>query len=78
MAERDARQSEKKRDFSLYDTNDLRDKDRSHYIPPWTDFASFKQEGSLVIAESEGAHVYDSDGKGYIDGIGGLWCVNVG
>ena len=65
-------------DFSRYDTGDLREKDRNHFIHPWTDFATFKQEGSLVIAESEGAYVFDSDGNRYIDGIGGLWCVNVG
>lgn len=32
----------------------------------------------MVVAESEGAYIFDSDGKRYLDGIGGLWCVNVG
>ena len=31
-----------------------------------------------VITRAEGAYVYDGQGKRYIDGIGGLWCVNVG
>ena len=61
-----------------YDTKDLRDKDRNHYIHPWTDFSTFKEQGSLVLAESEGAYIYDSDGERYLDGIGGLWCVNIG
>ena len=52
--------------------------DRDHYIHPWTDFSVFKDKGSLVIAESDGAYVYDSDGNRYLDGIGGLWCVNIG
>ena len=30
------------------------------------------------MAESEGAYVIDSDGGRYLDGIGGLWCVNIG
>ena len=30
------------------------------------------------MAESEGAYVVDSEGNRYIDGIGGLWCVNIG
>ena len=30
------------------------------------------------MAESEGAYVIDSEGNRYIDGIGGLWCVNIG
>ena len=61
-----------------YDTQDLWQKDVDHYIHPWTDFSVFHKEGSLVVAEADGAYVYDSDGGRYIDGIGGLWCVNIG
>ena len=61
-----------------YDTKALWEMDRDHYIHPWTDFSVFKEKGSLVIAESDGAYVIDSDGKRYLDGIGGLWCVNIG
>ena len=61
-----------------YDTQDLWQKDVDHYIHPWTDFSVFHEEGSLVVAEADGAYVYDSDGGRYIDGIGGLWCVNIG
>ena len=61
-----------------YDTKDLWEKDRDHYIHPWTDFSVFHEEGSLVVAEADGPYVYDSDGGRYIDGIGGLWCVNIG
>ncbi|GIS90301.1 MAG: hypothetical protein CM1200mP20_03420 [Pseudomonadota bacterium] len=61
-----------------YDTESLWRKDRDHFIHPWTDFSTFKEEGSMVMANSEGAYVIDSDGNRYIDGIGGLWCVNIG
>ncbi len=61
-----------------YDTQDLWEKDKDHYIHPWTDFSVFHDEGSLVVAEADGPYVYDSDGERYIDGIGGLWCVNIG
>ena len=66
------------KNFPSYDTEDLWRKDRDHFIHPWTDFSTFKEEGSMVIAESEGCYVYDSDGNKYLDGIGGLWCVNIG
>ena len=62
----------------LYDTEALWRQDLDHYIHPWTDFSTFKEEGSLIMAESEGAYVVDSEGNRYIDGIGGLWCVNIG
>ncbi len=61
-----------------YDTKDIWKKDRDHHVHPWTDFATFKEKGSLVLAEAEGAYVSDLEGNRYLDGIGGLWCVNVG
>lgn len=61
-----------------YNTKELWQKDRDHNIHPWTNFASFKEEGSLVMSHAEGPYVYDSDGNQFIDGIGGLWCVNIG
>ena len=61
-----------------YDTPGLWRKDRDHNVHPWTDFSTFKEQGSLVMAESDGCYVYDSDGERYLDGIGGLWCVNIG
>lgn len=63
---------------SKFNTQDLRRKDRDHCIHPWTDFSTFKEEGSLIMAGSEGAYVVDSDGNRYLDGIAGLWCVNIG
>ena len=61
-----------------YNTEVLWRQDLDHYIHPWTDFSTFKEEGSLIMAESDGAYVVDSEGNRYIDGIGGLWCVNIG
>jgi putrescine---pyruvate transaminase len=58
--------------------NSLWQKDRDHFLHPWTHFDSFKRDGSLVIREAEGAYVTDAAGKRYLDGIGGLWCVNIG
>ena len=64
--------------FDQYDTQDIWQKDKDHFIHPWTDFATFHENGSLVVAESDGAYIFDSDGRRYLDGIGGLWCVNAG
>lgn len=61
-----------------YDTEEIRRKDIDHHVHPFTDFAVFKEQGSLVVAEAEGAYIYDSEGNQYLDGIAGLWCVNVG
>jgi putrescine aminotransferase len=37
-----------------------------------------EQDPPLIIARGRGAVVEDIDGKSYVDGVAGLWCVNVG
>lgn len=61
-----------------HDAPRLRDLDRDHVIHPYTDFATFAQEGSQVIVRGDGMHVTDAEGRRYLDGIAGLWCVNIG
>ena len=61
-----------------YDSQDIWSKDKDHHVHPWTDFATFKEKGSLVLTDAEGAYVSDLQGNKYLDGIAGLWCVNVG
>ena len=34
--------------------------------------------GSRIITRAEGCTIYDGDGAALLDGMAGLWCVNVG
>ncbi|MEH6579638.1 MAG: aminotransferase [Amphritea sp.] len=52
--------------------------DKDHFIHPYTDFSTFKEEGSQIIVNAEGAYVSDAEGNRLLDGIAGLWCVNIG
>lgn len=61
-----------------YDTADIVKKDKAHFLHPWLVFDVFKDKGSLPLARAEGAFVYDTDGKQYLDGAAGLWCTNIG
>jgi len=48
-------------------------------VHSFADLDALKQDDArTVITRAEGAYVYDAQGRRYIDGIGGLWCVNVG
>ena len=51
--------------------------DKDHFIHPWTEFESFKKEGSIIFQSAKGSYIFDSNGKKYLDGIGGLWCINI-
>lgn len=47
----------------------------SHLIYPNTNLAATEQ---LVIERGEGVHVFDTNGKRYIEGLAGLWCTGLG
>ena len=53
-------------------------KDRAHVIHPYTDFATFQNEGSHVISGASGCYITDIEGNEYLDAIAGLWCANIG
>ena len=57
---------------------DVWGKDLRHFLHPFTHFDSFNKHGSLIMERAGGCRIKDSGGKSYLDGIGGLWCVNVG
>ena len=52
--------------------------DASHYLHPFTDFKALAVEGARVIERAEGVYLHDSEGRKILDGMAGLWCVNVG
>ncbi|WP_231489491.1 aminotransferase [Billgrantia saliphila] len=61
-----------------YDAQALWQKDKDHFIHPFTDFSLFHDNGCDLITDSDGIYVEDAHGNRFIDGIAGLWCVNVG
>lgn len=60
------------------DIKTLWQQDKDHFVHPFTDFSVFHQEGCDIITDSKGEYVFDGEGNRYLDGIAGLWCVNVG
>ena len=57
---------------------DIWQMDHDHVLHPWTHHDSFREQGSLIVTDARGAHITDINGKRYLDGIGGMWCVNIG
>ncbi|WUH90992.1 aminotransferase [Streptomyces sp. NBC_00433] len=53
-------------------------KDARHVLHPWADLSTLGKEDSLVISGAQGVEVVDSQGRRYLDAIGGMWCVTVG
>jgi 4-aminobutyrate--pyruvate transaminase len=58
--------------------SNLAARDVETLIHPYTQLASFRETGPLVLERGEGVYVYDTEGKAYIEGLAGLWCTSLG
>lgn len=47
-------------------------------VHPYTNLATHRQTGPLILESGKGIYVYDSTGKEYIEGMAGLWCTSLG
>jgi 4-aminobutyrate--pyruvate transaminase len=47
-------------------------------IHPYTNLATFRDQGPLILESGKGIYVYDTAGRAYIDGMAGLWCTSLG
>jgi putrescine---pyruvate transaminase len=56
----------------------LRRLDQAHHLHPFTDHADLHAHGTHVIESAAGCFVTDESGRRLLDGLAGLWCVNVG
>jgi putrescine---pyruvate transaminase len=52
--------------------------DALHHIHPFTETGALNKKGVRVIVKADGINLWDSEGHKLIDGMSGLWCVNVG
>lgn len=56
----------------------LRAVDSAHHIHPFTNHGDMHKSGSHIIASASGSYVTDDQGVRLLDGLAGLWCMNVG
>ena len=56
----------------------LQKADSAHYLHPFTDHKDLASKGARIITRAEGVHVWDSNDNKILDGMSGLWCVNMG
>jgi putrescine aminotransferase len=59
-------------------TAELQKLDAAHHMHPFTDANGLAAKGARVITRGEGVWLTDSEGNRIIDGMAGLWCVNIG
>ena len=59
-------------------TAELQALDAAHHMHPFTTGDALAKRGARVITRAKGVYLTDSEGNEILDGMAGLWCVNVG
>lgn len=58
--------------------NSAASRDIATLLHPYTNLKTHQSKGPLIITRGRGVNVYDEQGKEYIEGLAGLWCVSLG
>ncbi len=62
-----------------YDIAELKRLDVAHHLPAQQDYQLIEDMGgSRIVTHADGCYIHDGDGNRILDGMAGLWCVNVG
>ncbi len=64
--------------YQNFSLKQLQQIDAAHHLHPFTDHKELRGAGSRIITHAKGPFIYDSEGVEILDGMAGLWCVNVG
>ena len=59
-------------------TSELQAIDAAHHLHPFTARDDLTKKGARVITSAKGVFLKDSEGHEILDGMAGLWCVNIG
>ncbi len=59
-------------------TAELQALDAAHHMHPFSENLAVAERGARVITRAEGVYLTDSEGHRILDGMAGLWCVNIG
>ena len=57
---------------------DYQNADAAHHWHPFTDSQSLAATGTRIVERAEGVWIEELGGKRLLDGMAGLWCVNLG
>jgi 4-aminobutyrate---pyruvate transaminase len=58
--------------------NSAASRDLATLLHPYTNLKAHQTKGPLIISRGRGVNIYDDQGKEYIEGLAGLWCVSLG
>ena len=63
--------------YTRHSPDTIRGWDNSHFFHPWESMGH-EAPDRVVAAAADGIHIFDAEGRRYIDGPGGMWNVQIG
>ena len=61
-----------------HDPKKLAEMDQKHLLHPASSITQVMESGPTIMTSGKGVRVTDANGHELLDGVAGLWCVNVG
>ena len=58
--------------------SELQALDARHHLHPFSDNGDLAKRGTRIIEKADGIWLTDGEGRRLLDGMAGLWCVNIG
>ena len=59
-------------------TAELQALDAAHHMHPFSENAALARKGARIMKSAKGVWLTDTEGHKILDGMAGLWCVNIG
>jgi len=63
---------------NAFPTEELQRRNAAHHVQPFSANNALGKKGARVITGAEGVFITDTEGNQLLDGMAGLWCVNIG
>jgi L-2,4-diaminobutyrate transaminase len=64
--------------MSISSSTPVEEADKRFVFHPFTALKKHEADGGLTIVRGKGVRLWDTRDRSYLDGMAGLWCVNVG
>lgn len=61
-----------------HNVNSPQARDLRSHLHPFTNLAAHAEVGPSIFLRGDGIHVFDDAGRGYVEGLAGLWCASLG
>ena len=61
-----------------FPTEEFQRLNAAHHVQPFSANNALGKKGSRIIADAKGVFITDTEGNQLLDGMAGLWCVNIG